>query len=681
MLKYPAMNTVMIRSLWVLYFLCLIPTLVTLAHRIDLDAGFKNTALVADYVQLLELAQTENVPVDNVLFRVRNEAGIDHLALLEDTPQFLAQRGLCTIIEGVGWPGWKTEEERDEIRRNQGREIEEASTPENNWPLLQGLDHDLTHLIFSDNDTFLRIAESAFDRYPGLVVVDNRGPDGGVISLAGEPKIILEWGLGFDPKLVQKLRDLGLTLYPRLRHYPGYSNATVSTILSDTAQMFPDSVLIFDGDSILGSSGRLTPVAFEIRNSTLNFGWVEFAEQKGSRELAAMVPDRTARVHSIEDEEMEVITVERAIARYVRAVRERTARIVYLKPFLLQTGQTNRISETIRLFSGVKSELESVGYTTGQPGFVAELKGVNLITQAACVLALACALILLCYTLYPRTWIALPFLILIGVFLIWGMGMFGRKIIALGLAVTAPTLAVAWITHKSELFQASKSSILQPIFLWLGAVAISLTAGLFIHAILINNHTLLQIDAFSGVKIALYLPILLSVLIGVRLILPQENRTLSSAVSYLLNIQIKIWHVILALFGLIVLFIMLDRSGNFPILSVATWENQIRGWFETMLYARPRTKEMFIGHPALLIGLMIGFSGFLYRRAVMYAGLVIGSIALTSMVNTFCHIHTPLILSLFRTLAGVIIGGVLGILIGIILSIFLAKFSRSTRQT
>ncbi|MCK4720382.1 hypothetical protein KAU08_06975, partial [bacterium] len=131
----------------------------------------------------------------------------------------------------------------------------------------------------------------------------------------------------------------------------------------------------------------------------------------------------------------------------------------------------------------------------------------------------------------------------------------------------------------------------------------------------------------------------------------------------------------------IVLFIMLDRSGNFPILSVAAWENQIRGWFETMLYARPRTKEMFIGHPALLIGLMVGCSGFLYRRAVMYAGLVVGSIALTSMVNTFCHIHTPLILSLFRTLAGVIIGGVLGIIIGILLSIILAKFNGSTGRT
>jgi hypothetical protein len=680
MIKYPTMNRSVIKIMWVIYFICLIPAFVTLSQRMSADAGFNKVCMVADYVQLLELAQTENVPVDEILGRVRDEAGIDHIALLEDTPEFLAQRGLCTIVEGVGWPGWMTEEERDEIRRNRGREVEEATPPENNWPILMGLSHDMTHLIFSDHDVFARISETALERYPGLVQVEDRGVEGGVVSLAGEPKIILEWGLGFDPLLIEELRGMGFTLYPRLKNYPGYTLDTTWTILSETMRIFPDSVLIFDGDSIIGASALINDLTGGSAGFPWKFGWVEFAEQRGSSELAQFVMVETVRVHSIEDEEMEVITVDRAIARYERAVRERAVRIVYLKPFLLQTDTSNRIDKSVNMFKEVKDALESRGYISGEPSFITGEHDTSPLIQFFSILALAAACVLLMHMLNFNLKISGAIGILVVLTAIWfvfgffgsafGQILLGRKIIALGLALAAPTLAIAWVTKKyieMENNAVEKFSLGSALKLWLGAVGISLTAGLLIHSILINKYTLLEIDAFSGVKIALYLPILLAILIGVRLILPLQSRSIMSTVSYLLNMPLKIWHVILGLAGLAVLFIMLDRSGNFPIINVADWESNIRGWFETMLYARPRTKEMLVGHPAMITGLILGLSMLPYRRPLMYMGIVLGSIGLTSMVNTFCHIHTPLVLSLYRTFAGIVIGGVIGIVAGFIL--------------
>ncbi|MCX6645356.1 MAG: DUF5693 family protein [bacterium] len=679
----------MIKIMWVIYFICLIPAFVTLSQRMSADAGFNKVCLVADYVQLLELAQTENVPVDEILDRVRDEAGIDHIALLEDTPEFLAQRGLCTIVEGVGWPGWMTEEERDEIRRNRGREVEEATPPENDWPLLMGLSHDMTHLIFSDHDIFARIAETAQARYPGLVQVEDRGVDGGVVSLAGEPKIILEWGLGFDPLLIEEFRGMGFILYPRLKDYPGFTLNTASEILSKTMGIFPDSVLIFDGDSITGGEAVTRELSGGSWVWRWKFGWIEFAEQKWSAELAHYAPSFTVRVHSIEDEEMEVITVDRAIARYERAVRERSVRLVYLKPFLLQTDTSNRIDKTIRMFSGVKNALESRGYISGEPGFITSEPDTSLFIQFFSVLALAIACVLLLHTLNVNVKLSHAITILVILIVFWLVGglfgivmegeWLGRKLIALGLALVSPTLAVAWITKKYDDLERKLPgtfSLGTALKIWFGGVGISLTAGLLIHSILINTHLLLQIDSFSGVKIALYLPILLAILIGVRLILPPQSRSIMSAVSYLLNMPLKIWHVILGLLGLVVLFIMLDRSGNFPVINVADWENNIRGWFETMLYARPRTKEMLVGHPAMITGLILGLSMLPYRRPLMYAGIVLGSIGLTSMVNTFCHIHTPLVLSLFRTFAGIVIGGVIGIVAGFILLWVLKRIGR-----
>ncbi len=662
-----------IRLLWIIYFLCVIPALVTLMHRSQLDNGFNSVAVVADYVQLLELAQTEDQPIDNVLERVRDESDITHLAILEDTPQFLAQRGLCTVVEGIGWPGWSTPEERDEIERNRGREPDEAGTPETNWPLLMGLEHDKTHLIFSDPEIYERISQAAEERYHGLVSSTAHGWDGGVVSLSGEPKIILEWGLGFDPDLVEHLEGMGFKLYPRLRNYPGFTEQTIGAVLDETGEMFPGSFIIFDGDSVLGGNGLIDITSQAIQSLDLNIGWVEFAEQRGAQTLSCRLPDRTARVHSIEDEEMEVITPDRAVARYLRSVRERAVRIVYLKPFLLPVDQSNRLDKSINMFGNVNKELESNGFTTGEPSLISSPVSAGFFTRLAAIVLFGLGLFLLCPMLNIKvnwTWL-IVFMVgafIIGLIPLWN----GYKLIALGIAVISPTLAVARLSRAydgvwGEIRKLRITSLWPAIGHWLGAVAITLTGALLIGASMINESTLLQIDAFSGVKIALYFPILLTILIGVQIILPRESRTLAGALSWLLNLTLKMWHVLLGVAGLILLFIMLDRSGNFPLLPVAEWENDIRGWFETLLYARPRTKEMFIGHPALILGLYLGLSTINIRRPLMYAGVVIGSIALTSMTNTFCHIHTPVDLSVFRTIAGGVIGGVIGIILGAII--------------
>lgn len=664
------MSPRIIRILWIIFFICLLPAIVTLEHRNEFDREFKKVALVADYRQLLQLAQTEKVSIEQILARVRDEAGVQRVALLEDTPVFLAQRGLCTIVEGVGWPGWKTPEERDAIERNRGREPREATPPSADWPLLLGLRHDMTHLIFSDTDIFERVATAAELRYSGLVEWEFLDDGGGILSLAGEPKITLEWGLGFDRGLVLELRSRGFTVYPRLKNYPGLSLDSVEMIITETSKLFPGAWLIPDGDSVLPLT-RLENLEFAKKgdDKLAGVGWIEFAEQRNAKEIAMRYPTFTARVHSIEDEEMEVITPDRAIARFTRAVRERTVRIVYLKPFLLQVDRENRVEKTIGMFKGVRDSLLNAGFTIGEPSSVRSILRAHMLTQIAAILALGIAFILLLRTLGIQVSNVLGILILLILFAFCFIsGFTGIKLAALGLATVVPTLAIAWLTHKydsvyEKVHSGKMKAIAGAIGLWLAASGITITGALIVAACLVETRTLLAIDTFSGVKLALYLPILLAVIIGVQLIVPKEKRTLKGGLEWLLSTEVRIWHVILGLFALVALFIMIDRSGNFPVVSVADWENKIRGWFEVMLYARPRTKEIFAGHPGLLIGIYLGLSSLKIRRTLMYAGLVVGAIALTSMTNTFCHIHTPLVLSIYRTIAGMIIGGAVGIVV------------------
>jgi hypothetical protein len=329
------------------------------------------------------------------------------------------------------------------------------------------------------------------------------------------------------------------------------------------------------------------------------------------------------------------------------------------------------------MFKLARESLENAGFTIGEPSRITAPLQSNMITQIAAILAFALGLILLLRTLGISIANVLGILILLFVFAVCFLaGFTGLKLAALGLATVSPTLAIAWLTGKYEpvrdnILDKKIRTFAAALALWLGAIAITATGALLVAACLVETHTLLAIDAFSGVKLALYLPILLSLLIGVRLIVPKDKRSFRGGLEWLLATPLRIWHVLLGLLALAALFIMIDRSGNFPIIPVADWENGVRGWFEMVLYARPRTKEMLVGHPALIAGIYLGMSGLNIRRPLMYAGLVIGSIALTSMTNTFCHIHTPLLLSIYRTIAGAVIGGVLGLVLGwVILAIF-----------
>jgi hypothetical protein len=68
---------------------------------------------------------------------------------------------------------------------------------------------------------------------------------------------------------------------------------------------------------------------------------------------------------------------------------------------------------------------------------------------------------------------------------------------------------------------------------------------------------------------------------------------------------------------------------------------------------RPRSKEFLFGYPLLITGLCLYYSG--RRRWYLLFGCA-GAIAQADLLNTFCHIHTPLIISIIRAALGWILG-------------------------
>ena len=75
-------------------------------------------------------------------------------------------------------------------------------------------------------------------------------------------------------------------------------------------------------------------------------------------------------------------------------------------------------------------------------------------------------------------------------------------------------------------------------------------------------------------------------------------------------------------------------------------------------FARPRFKEL-IGHPLAVLALLNPH----WPRWLRGLLLTVGVVALSSILNSFAHYHTPLLVSLERTLVALVLGFILGLLL------------------
>jgi hypothetical protein len=106
------------------------------------------------------------------------------------------------------------------------------------------------------------------------------------------------------------------------------------------------------------------------------------------------------------------------------------------------------------------------------------------------------------------------------------------------------------------------------------------------------------------------------------------------------------------------------RTGNDSGIGVSGLELKFRAVLDRLMMVRPRTKEFLIGHPALFLGIAF----LLKQRRLLGLPLVaLGILGQVSLVNTFCHIHTPLLMSVIRAFNGLALGLVIGWLVWIVI--------------
>lgn len=531
-----------------------------------------------------------------------------------------------------------------------------------------------------------------FNRVADAVAVKTRwasarqtGARGSVLFIEQPYALVRGVGVGLDPQSVDEVQAADLGVVGRVSNWQGVQPRGIVWSLHELKKQGASTV-IFSGDEVLGFKGFIhsNPLLVSdqqpstetaLRETGLYYGAVEFVKQKGDALLSRAAQDRLVRVHTVSGAEMLSADVNSNTQRFLLGARERNIRLLFVRLFLSEPDPIPANSKYIeKIARGLdRGDLE--------PGFA---HGYDPLTTSPLLrglmgLGLAAAFLLLVETLtafsaggagkLTALIAALGALGLLALPLLPG----GVKLAALAAACVFPTLGLV-ATDLLRPGPPRSAPLTVALMRFLKASAIT-SLGILITAGLLSDRLfLIKADMFLGIKAAHLVPVLIVAgVYSLSLWASEERRwprVMGDAGRRVLSLgaqPVLFWQVAFALAALVMLALVVLRSGNDPGVGVSGLELRVRSLLDRFLYARPRFKEFLVGHPALIVALALAARG-LGRsaalpgiRLIVTALFLVGALGQVSLLNTFCHLHTPLPVSLWRAGLGLVIGTVIGI--------------------
>jgi hypothetical protein len=114
--------------------------------------------------------------------------------------------------------------------------------------------------------------------------------------------------------------------------------------------------------------------------------------------------------------------------------------------------------------------------------------------------------------------------------------------------------------------------------------------------------------------------------------------------------------------------VFVARSGHTMGMPVSATELKFRAFLEQAMYARPRSKELLIGHPAFMLAVMGWFRK--WPTMVLFALVLVATIGQGSMVETFAHMRSPVFMSFARGIGGIVLGAGVGAICMILIQLW-----------
>ena len=403
---------------------------------------------------------------------------------------------------------------------------------------------------------------------------------------------------------------------------------------------------------------------------------LQYEPQQGFLEMAAKNNYSVGRVYTIAKEELKKITPEEAAQRFYISDIERNIRFNLFPMY--ETGINNEtvLQTTINYINIATEKLAVKGYEFGP----ADIYPAYTPNPLLVVITMIGAIALFVYVLQmmlpmsKHTQLVAFFGISLAsiVVFILTSGTLITQIWALSSAIMAPVGAMIRLMEEWRRYDgarplgAIKSTILALLYLVIAALFAAI-GGMYIASLLGNTKFFMEFALFRGVKLTFVLPIILVIIAYLQRFPLWNGRMINSkeeaktfVVEFLtMDVKLYVFFIIAALGGAVWVFV--GRSGHTAGVPVPGFELMLRRFLENTMYARPREKEFIIGHPALML------ATFAFMRkwptVIHFLLTLAGVIGIASMVETFCHLRTPVFMSIMRGYDGLLIGALFGVLL------------------
>ena len=526
---------------------------------------------------------------------------------------------------------------------------------------------DSMYLIAYDASTARRYAEQLPLRFAPHAVTLLRAKLPEVWAIRTTSDYFTSEALGLPFDRVDVARRAGLLLVPRLQNDEGFSPAQVRGLVVDSTLGQDAHMVIFFGvrNEVLGYPDHIDAAAAALTAAHLNFGTVETydpkQEQLGNADLARRMTTRLVRVQAIAKPEADRLTPDEIVARYLLGVDERNVRVVYLRPYLHAwrgaSLEATNVAIVRRIADGIRAGHHSLGAASA---FGAFSLSPYLVALASLAVPASLLLVLEAFGIGGLRWIVafvLADLLFVAAGYVSHHDIIARKLLALAAGLTFPALgmlAAGWAFRgEPPPWIRTANPFTRGLVALVVAVVVTLGGALAIVGLLSTLLTMTEIDRFLGVKYVLVLPPLIALVLyfftdrfGAKL----DLRTAGDA-------PVKVVQLLAGIVLVAGAYLVLERSGNQSDIAPSSLELALRSHLTTILQVRPRFKEFVVAWPALiLVPALIAED----RRRWGWLFVLAAGMGLGDLIDTFSHLHTPLLVGIER----VINGGVLGALIG-----------------
>jgi len=646
--------------------------LVAAAKRFHVESHNRKVEIALEWQEVSQLAQATGRPIPEILGKFR-EQGVSTLVLQEETLTTMEQSGAL-----------------HPERKAQTNGVMATSVPLASTELLLRIQAALTARSLKTFTTPLAPPGIT----PTVFVVpfeDLSRPDIKHFDLVVpmDYATLRTLGLGLPLEGVTAANSAGLRIAGRIGNFPGVSESSAQKVVQALVDQGASTV-IFSGEEALGYRGLEKQVANLFRSPDappvphkedeiplsplpITYGAVEFGKQKGDEKLSAALHGDFVRVHSIQAAEMGQVDENEAVERFEKAARERNIRFCYVR--LLTFAGKDPVEDNVKFLNKIRAGMRRGSALTGGDLSFGEAHryeetGVPTILFAILGLSVAAGLVWMLKTALPLPDAKAGLILVVGgllcALLAWKLDETGRKLVALLAGIVFPTVACLRTFPRRNAGKplppnACLSHAVKGIVLASGITAIGI---IHVVGLLATRPFMVHASQFLGIKAQHAVPLLLVALVAVAggATLPEETWTrwktrAGDQFRAAMQEPARFGLLIVGIIALAAIVLVVARTGNDAGVGVSGAELKGRAILDRILPVRPRTKEFLVGHPLFILGLAWWWRG---RRRLGLPCLVFGSLGQVSLLNTFCHIHTPLVISAWRDGIGLVLGVLLG---------------------